>query len=167
MKRNYFKLGSLFFLCALTYYSCSSTRSGNAGSEHFSKEERLRKDVVSYAKNQLGAKYKYGGTTPRGFDCSGFTSYVMNNFNIKLSHNSGNQAKEGKKIDVKSVQAGDLIFYKRSKVGKVFHVSLVINNNRKGIQVIHSTSRGVVIDNISESSYWRPKISSARNVISK
>ena len=167
MKKMTFHPSFLILLCAFTFYSCSSSRSATASSSHLSKEQRLRQDVVRYAKEQLGTKYRYGGDTPKGFDCSGFTSYVMNHFNITLSRSSRYQAQEGKKIDVRNVQAGDLVFYKRSKAGKVFHVSMVIENNRKGIQVIHSTSRGVVIDNISESSYWSPKLSSARDVISK
>jgi hypothetical protein len=44
-------------------------------------------------------------------------------------------------------------------------VALVVANDRQGMQVIHSTSRGVVIDNVSESDYWRPKVSSARRVL--
>ncbi len=130
-----------------------------------SKEDRLRLNITEYAKEQLGASYRYAGRDPRGFDCSGFTYYVLDNFDIKVSTSSRTQANEGKKIDVNEVNPGDLIFFKRSKAGKVFHVAMVVSNTREGIQVIHSTSRGVVIDNISQSKYWKPKISSARNVV--
>lgn len=131
-----------------------------------SKEMRLRQDIVEYAKKQLGSRYKYAGRSPRqGFDCSGLTCYVMNNFDIKLSPSSRAQESQGRKIDVSEVQSGDLIFFRRSRSGPVFHVALVVSNSREGIKVIHSTSRGVVIDNISQSKYWKPKISTARNVI--
>lgn len=131
------------------------------------RELQLREDVVSYAKKQLGKRYKYAGRTPRsGFDCSGFTFYVMSNFDIDLSPSSRAQENEGRPIDVAKAKAGDLIFFRRSKKGAVFHVALVVSNSREGLTVIHSTSRGVVVDNISRSSYWQPKISTARDVIS-
>ncbi len=126
--------------------------------------ERL--EVVDYAKQLLGTEYRYGGKNPRtGFDCSGFTQYVMGHFGVDLSASSRYQAKEGEKVDVKNVKPGDLIFFKRTPASQVFHVSMVVENSKEGIKAIHSTSRGVVIDNISKSDYWRPKISSARSVL--
>ena len=130
-----------------------------------SKEDRLRKDIVDYSKKQLGTKYVYAGRDTRGFDCSGFTYYVMRNFDVKLSTNSRAQAKEGAKVDLKKAKEGDLIFFKRSKAGKVFHVAMVVSNKKDGLTVIHSTSRGVVVDNISKSKYWKPKIWTARSVL--
>jgi hypothetical protein len=133
--------------------------------KNLSREDRLRLDITEYAKEQLGASYQYAGRDPRGFDCSGFTHYVLNKFDITVSTSSRTQANEGKKIPVEDVSPGDLIFFKRSRAGKVFHVAMVVSNTREGIKVIHSTSRGVVIDNISQSKYWKPKISSARDVV--
>ncbi len=129
-------------------------------------EKELRESVVAYAKRQLGVKYKYAGNTPQtGFDCSGFTCYVMKEFDVALPRTSRTQADEGKKVDLREGQPGDLIFFKRSKTSSVFHVAIVYANDRKGLQVIHSTSRGVVIDNISESDYWQPKIFTIRKVL--
>lgn len=122
---------------------------------------------MAFAKKYEGVRYKYAGKQPRtGFDCSGFTSYVMDRFDIRLSPSSRLQEDQGRRIRPAEVQPGDLIFYRRSAGGRVFHVSLVVENDREGIKVIHATSRGVVIDNISTSSYWEPKISTARDVIS-
>ncbi len=153
--------------CALFRPVEEKPRDGNSR-PGYNKEDLFRQDIVSYAKQFAGIEYKYAGTSPKtGFDCSGFTSYVMNNFNIELPHRSADQENQGKKIKVAEAQPGDLIFYRRGSLGKVFHVSLVVSNNREGITVIHSVSRGVVVENISTSSYWKPKISSARNVISR
>lgn len=166
----------MVFAIAITYTQCASfkTTSTNRTNSNrteiprrVEKESAVRQDVVRYAKKQLGAKYKYAGKNPSGFDCSGFTMYVMKNFNISLSASSSLQENNGQKIAVKEVQAGDLIFFRRTKQGRVFHVAMVINNDKEGIKVIHSTSRGVVIDNISQSNYWKPKISTARRVITK
>lgn len=129
-------------------------------------EAALRLQAVDYAKKYLGTKYRYGGNRPsEGFDCSGFTRYVMDKVDVGLSRTSRSQEKEGKKIKLKNAQPGDLIFFRRTPASKIFHVSLVVDNTEEGILVIHSTSRGVVMDNVTESSYWSPKISSARDVI--
>lgn len=141
--------------------------SSRAGTSRDSpREDRMRAEMIDFATDLLGAKYKYAGKDPRGgFDCSGFVYYVMRNFGITVSGSSRSQAKEGRSIPVNQARAGDLIFYKRSRTGPVFHVSLVVSNDRDGLVVIHSTSRGVVIDNVTKSSWWRPKVSSARRVI--
>lgn len=131
------------------------------------KETRFRKDVTIFAKDYVGTKYKYAGRSPRtGFDCSGFTMYVLDHFGMKLSSSSSAQEAQGKKIEVKNTKPGDLIFFRRSKKGRVFHVAMVVSNDKDGLKVVHSTSRGVVVDNLYASKYWKPKISTARDVIS-
>ena len=132
----------------------------------FSDEEKLRKDIVDYAHDYIGTEYVYGGKTPDGFDCSGFTCHVMKKYDVKLPPVSASQAKEGKKVKMKNAQPGDLVFFRKTPAGKIFHVALVVDNDDKeGLKVIHSTSRGVVVDNISKSDYWRPKISIVRDVL--
>ena len=157
----------LFISYCSVFPETRSSSSSSSSSSSLSKEDRLRQDIVSYAKEYLGSSYVYAGKDPRGFDCSGFTFYVMRKFDIDLSSSSKAQATQGRSIRVKDAKAGDLIYYRRSKVGRVFHVSLVVSNDRDGLKVIHSTSRGVVIDNISKSSFWEPKVSGARDVVSK
>lgn len=175
IKTNDFKTLFVVFVISITYTQCATLKTApNRTSSHrtevprkVNRESTLRKDIVRYAKKQLGAKYKYAGKNPSGFDCSGFTMYVMKKFDIALSGGSSAQEGNGQKIAIKDTKAGDLIFFRRTKKGRVFHVAMVISHDREGIQVIHSTSRGVVIDNISQSSYWNPKISTARRVITK
>lgn len=129
-------------------------------------EDARRLQAIDFAKNYLGTKYRFGGNTPQeGFDCSGFTRYVMDKVDVKLPRTSRSQEDAGQKVRLKKVQPGDLVFFRRTPVSKVFHVSIVLDNTDEGIEVIHSTSRGVVIDNITKSSYWSPKLSSARSVI--
>ncbi len=157
-------LGVCFSQCAVLTgdYGDTTPRTSSSAS---SKEDRLRQDVVAYAKKYLGARYKYAGRDPRGFDCSGFTYYVMKEFDVTLPTSSKTQADIGKKIPIKEAKSGDLIFFRRSPASRVFHVSMIVSNDSDGITVIHSTSRGVVIDNITKSSYWKPKISLARRVL--
>ena len=131
------------------------------------KDISIRDDVLKFAQKHVGTKYLYGGKDPKGFDCSGFTYYVLRKFDIPVDRTSRSQELNGKSIRLKEVRAGDLVFFRRSPVGRVFHVALVKSNTREGLEVIHSTSRGVVVENISRSSYWKPKLSSARTVIAK
>lgn len=157
----------------LKFYSSTPTTSSPKSDETKSKRtkpsygideaERLRTEMIAYAKQHLGTNYKYGGTTVKGFDCSGFTSHVMSEFNIPLHRTSRDQASQGKKIAVKNAKPGDLIFF--SQGGRIFHVSIVASNKNGQLQVIHSTSsRGVVIDNITNSKYWSSKIHSVRDI---
>ncbi|NRB48594.1 MAG: C40 family peptidase [Saprospiraceae bacterium] len=142
----------------------STSRTRTEARPALTREEMLREDVVQYAKQFVGTKYVYAGKDPRGFDCSGFTRYVWKEFDVSLSGSSRMQEDQGTPISVSKAKAGDLIFFRREKHGRVFHVALVVSNSREGLRVIHSTNRGVVIDNISNNSYWKPKISTARDV---
>lgn len=129
------------------------------------KNSSKRSKVVSYAKKLKGKRYKYAGRSKSGFDCSGFTYYVMGKHGVKLNKSSRSQAKQGKKISIKKAKPGDLVFF--SHDGKsIGHVGLVTKNNSKGLWVIHSTSsRGVVIDNIKTSKYWRARLVMARSIL--
>ena len=166
MFKHNFHFAFFFYLVVFSLPQCQILDEGKQAKNEPNKEQLFRAEVISFAKEQLGTKYRYAGRDQRGFDCSGFTYFVMKNFDIGLTNSSKTQVDEGKKVEVEQVKAGDLIFFKRSKLGPVFHVALVVDNNSEGLQVIHSTSRGVVIDNISNSKYWQPKIFTARNVIS-
>ncbi len=129
-------------------------------------EMELRQSIVGYAKNYLGRKYRYGGRTPEtNFDCSGFTHHVMGVFGIHLSPSSVQQSLQGDPVKLKEVQTGDLIFFRRSARSRISHVAMVVSNDEDKIFIIHSTLRGIVIDDLMKSSYWRPKIHSARRVI--
>lgn len=128
---------------------------------------QLRNRVVTYAQKYVGSSYKYAGTSPSGFDCSGFTSYVLKEFKIKASPASSMQAKEGKSVPVDRVKPGDLIFFGESS-NHISHVAMVVKRSKAGIVCVHSTtSRGVIVENVSTSNYWKPKILFARDVILK
>jgi hypothetical protein len=130
------------------------------------REAELRKWVPGYGDSFGGIEYKYAGKTSKGFDCSGFTKYIFNNYGIELSGHSGTQASQGKKIALKDAKPGDLIFF--GKRGKITHVGIIHSNTSEGIVAVHSTlSKGIMTQNVTKSSYWRPKIMFARDVISK
>jgi cell wall-associated NlpC family hydrolase len=125
-----------------------------------------RQTLIKQGEKLIGTKYRYGGTTTKGFDCSGFTSYVYNKIDVNLTRSSQSQSKEGSAIKLKEVAAGDLVFFKTTSKNRISHVAMVVSNDAKGITVIHSTtSKGVRKDNISKSSYWKPRILFARRIL--
>ena len=120
-------------------------------------------EIVAYAKQFLGGKYKSGGSSPStGFDCSGFTSYVYSHFGYSISRTSGGQAQNGKNVLKSQLKPGDIIaFYNQGKT-KIGHVGIYIGNN----QFIHSENSrtGVVITSLN-SSYYGDRFVCARRII--
>ncbi|MDC1284059.1 C40 family peptidase [Saprospiraceae bacterium] len=125
----------------------------------------LRLNVVASAEKFLGLRYKWGGKTPKsGFDCSGFTSFVMQENGVNVQGASYHQSKLGKKVSKSKVAPGDLIFF--GKGSKVSHVAIVKANTGNSLEVIHSTSgSGVRVDDINNSNYWNKRYLYARQVI--
>lgn len=159
---------AFFSSLGLLFTQCKTSKSAvKSPAPSVGREVRLRKDIVQYADQFKGAPYLYAGKNPRtGFDCSGFTSYVMDNFDIELSPASREQAKQGKLKPLHEAEPGDLVFFRRSASEPVFHVALIVEADRNSIKVIHSTtSRGVIVEDIMSSSYWKPKIYQVRDVI--
>lgn len=111
--------------------------------------------VVETALTFTGVRYKYGGTTRKGMDCSGllYTSFLEND--IALPRTSHMLSEEGKKIKVNKVQKGDLLFFKtRRGKSKINHVGLVVDVQEEEVKFIHSTtSRGVIVSSLREG-YW-------------
>ncbi len=96
--------------------------------------------VVAYAKEYLGYKYTYGGSTPKsGFDCSGFTSYVYKNFGYSLSRSSSGQANNGTKVSKDDLQIGDILIFKNQSLTKIGHVGIYVGDNK----MIHASEPGV------------------------
>jgi probable lipoprotein NlpC len=115
---------------------------------------RQRMAVVEEASGLIGVKYRYGGNTPsRGFDCSGFTSYVWSRFDVSLPRSSSDQARLGRRKSIRNAEEGDLIFFGTGT--RVTHVGIVVDHRKSRLEVIHSTSsHGVRIDEVYSSHYW-------------
>ncbi|MBH5320525.1 C40 family peptidase [Paenibacillus sp. GSMTC-2017] len=117
----------------------------------------------SYIDDVIGTNYVYGGTTTKGFDCSGFTSYVFNKMGIELSRRSVDQATQGTKVAKADLQPGDLVFFDTSgKVnGGISHVGIYVGEGK----FAHTSTRiGVTIDEI-DSSYYKSRFITARRVM--
>jgi len=122
--------------------------------------------IITHAKRFEGTRYKFGGTTKKGMDCSGliYTSFAEQG--IDLPRISRDMAKQGKRISLLKVQEGDLVFFQTNKSKNVInHVGLVVYNKSGVLKFIHATtSRGVIISDISEK-YWNSAFVQARRVI--
>ncbi len=117
--------------------------------------------IIDYAKKYMGVKYVWGGTTPKGFDCSGFVKYVYNNFDVSLNRNSAAQAKNGAYIKKGALLPGDLVFFDTNGgKNRINHVGIYIGNGK----MIHSSSlyKGVVISTISSGFYSRTYMTARR-----
>ncbi len=147
--------------------ACNTSRSTSKSVETNSSSMMYRRKITDYAQKYVGTSYKYAGTAPStGFDCSGFTSYVLKEFKIKASSASSVQAKEGRKKPLDKLLPGDLVFF--GDETRIQHVAMVVKNSKDGIVCVHSTtSRGVIVENVTTSTYWKPKILFGRDLISK
>lgn len=129
------------------------TTSSSEGTDTASQGNATGSEIVAYAKQYLGYKYVYGGSTPKGFDCSGFTSYVYGHFGYSLTRTSASQASNGKAISKSDLQVGDLICFARSSGSKtVGHVGIYIG----GGQFIHAANsrKGVIISNVDGAGFY-------------
>ena len=123
-----------------------STTTNNTNTTESTTSSKSGSSVVSYAKQFLGCKYVYGGTSPSGFDCSGFTQYVYKHFGVNLNRTAAAQYSNGKSVT--SLQAGDLVMFGKSGIN---HVGIYIGGNT----FIHAAnkSQGVRKDSMSTGYY--------------
>ncbi|RFC54890.1 C40 family peptidase [Brumimicrobium aurantiacum] len=118
----------------------------------------VRKKTLALSNDLLGVPYKWAGNTPKGFDCSGFTCYLANKeMGITLNRRAEDQYKAATKVKRKNVKPGDFVFFDNGS--GISHVGVVYSTNNNSIQMIHaSTSVGISIVDIYQSSYWKKRI---------
>lgn len=102
--------------------------------------------LVSYALGLIGSPYVYGGTSPNGFDCSGFTSHVFKEFGVPVTRSSGTQSQDGISVEREDAQPGDLVIFTgtNEEVREPGHVGIVISEPGDTISFVHSSSNGGV-----------------------
>ncbi len=113
--------------------------------------------IESKASKYIGIRYKYGGTTTKGFDCSGYVWRVYNDMGFDFARSSSRvYFKKGKKVSRKHAKKGDLVFFKER--GKISHVGIYLEDDR----FIHSSSSRGIIESSLTNSYWKSKIAGFR-----
>ena len=170
---------TLIFLCFLCFSACKSTKSSQSASKKKPRTATVSKrntsntsevakinNVINYAKTFDGVKYKYGGTTKKGMDCSGLVMTAFKSENVLLPRTTGSLATTGDWVDIKEVQKGDLLFFATQKNSRnVNHVGLVTHTRSGYVEFIHSTtSRGVITSELSER-YWYFAFVQARRIL--
>jgi len=145
----------LIFLVLILVFSLSGCGA------FFGRDNTTGPAAAKTAQKYIGIPYKYGGQTPKGFDCSGLTAYVYKRHGVKLPRNSAKQAKVGRPVKKKNLQPGDLVFFSTSRRGRVSHVGIYIGSNK----FIHAPGTGKKVTTSSlTSTYYKGVYHSARRV---
>ena len=113
--------------------------------------------VIELSKKYIGVPYKWGGTTPDGFDCSGFLFYIFKNSGVDFPRTIQDMQKISDKIDIKNAEKGDLLFFKGTNINSndVGHVALVVEKTSESLIIIHATSsKGVTMNDYNQYQYW-------------
>ncbi len=116
--------------------------------------------IATYARSYVGYPYVYGGSSPSGFDCSGFVQYVYKQFGITINRTATAQLANGKKVSRSELKQGDLVFFGYGNTAT--HVGIYIGEN----QFVHAqnSSTGVVITDLSVS-YYDSRYLTARRIV--
>ena len=124
-----------------------------------------QKLLLDTAFSYLGTPYKHAGVTRKGMDCSGFVSTTFKAIDVPLSRSSQEMATQGKRIKLKNVRVGDLLFFKTLRHNRISHVGMVVDVQDGEVKFIHASSkRGVVISSLSEN-YYKKAFRMAKRVM--
>ena len=123
--------------------------------------QALRGGVVLDALGQIGRPYRYGGTSPDGFDCSGLVQYVFAQQGLKLPRTAREQHKAGQTIALDDAEPGDLLFYRFGRMG-IDHVAIYLGEG----QAVHApaSGRAVIVAPVAQR-WWMDRYVDAVRVI--
>ncbi|MER2138815.1 MAG: NlpC/P60 family protein [Succiniclasticum sp.] len=116
--------------------------------------------ILKTAAQYKGVPYVFGGTTPAGFDCSGYVQYVFAKNGIRLTRTADTQALEGKFVSKKNLKPGDLVFFTTYEPG-ASHVGIYAGNQKFWNA---TSSRGIMLSDLNDS-YWGPRYYTARRIL--
>lgn len=114
-------------------------------------ESTVGETIVETASQFVGTPYVYGGSSPDGFDCSGFVGYVYSLHGISLPRTSGQQSLSGVQVSLSSLMPGDILYWGGTG-GSAYHVGIYVGNNT----YIHASTYGVPLGYAEISSYYMP-----------
>jgi cell wall-associated NlpC family hydrolase len=120
--------------------------------------------ILRTAKQYLGVPYVWGGSTPKGFDCSGFVQYVLREHGYNIPRTSKQQSAYGQSVSLNKVKAGDLVFFGDSK-NNISHVGMISSTRGNSMKMIHaSSSKGISTIDINMSNYFKSRLQNARRI---
>lgn len=122
--------------------------------------------LISNATGNIGTRYRSGGTTKAGFDCSGLMYSTFSNFDIKLPRSSIEQSRIGMRVNSEAAQKGDLIFFKTNGRHQINHVGMVVEVMEGGeIKFVHSSTHGGVMISSTREPYYERTFSQVNRVL--
>ena len=116
-----------------------SSSSANSGSSNTGSV--TGNQIVSKAKQYLGVPYKWGGTSPSGFDCSGFVYYVYRSMGINISRTMTTMYSQGTPVSKSELEPGDIVFFRNTYKSGLSHVGIYVGDGK----FIHAPSSGKVV----------------------
>ena len=160
-----------FLFLILILSSCANKKtynyssSSNTKKTYSARESTEGEKIVKTAEKYVGTKYKYGGITKKGLDCSDLIYITFQEHGMTLPRVSREQAKEGKAVYIGELTSGDLIFFGAKKGSKkITHAGIVSKSDGNQVYFLHSSSsKGVIESDLS--GYWRDKYIKARRVL--
>ncbi len=117
--------------------------------------------MAQFALQLVGCPYVYGGSSPSGFDCSGFVTYVVNHFGFSVSRTASGQMDNGVAVSRSQLQPGDLVFFNSGNSSKrATHVGIYTGNG----QFVHASTSttGVIVSDLNSSYYSRTYVGACR-----
>lgn len=169
----------LFFICLLSYAGKAQDQISLPAQYQRMMEKILNKipgvnhspalQLLTFAKSMIGTPYRYASSNPaRGFDCSGFVSYVFSNFGFKVPRSSTEFAHTGVPVKLENAKVGDVLIFTGTnpRVRRIGHVGIIYSIQNGEIKFIHSTSgkaNGVTITNFD--AYYRSRYIKAVSII--
>lgn len=163
------RICALILIALVCFTSCGSskktTHRESNPSTHNS-DDSPANTIVNTALKFDGVKYKYGGTSKKGMDCSGLVVTAFKSEDIVLPRTTSQLKSSGHWVDLKEVKKGDLLFFATKKNSrKVNHVGIVTSTKKNEVKFIHaSTSKGVITSLLSER-YWYFAFVQARRIL--
>ncbi|ULC60377.1 C40 family peptidase [Flaviramulus sp. BrNp1-15] len=173
---------AFFLILILSFSSCKSSK--RAKNKKASSTEIVKKrnnkeivkntesskskteHIIDYAKQFEGVRYKWGGTTKKGMDCSGLVYESFRAYDVILPRISRDMAKRGDKISLKNVNKGDLLFFKTgNRRNSINHVGLIVSIRNNNIEFIHATTSNGVITSWLNETYWLNAFTEARRIL--
>lgn len=135
--------------------SIDASASANADVDN---EMNYREKAATLGKKFIGVPYKYGGTSPIGFDCSGFVGYAYKISGKSLPRTAAQMYQRGVAIPKSKLQVGDTVFFSTVSRG-ASHVGIYVGDNK----FVHAASNGVRVDSMNNS-YWKSRYIGAKRI---
>ena len=157
----------ILFFVSITIQGKGSQKIIKHKKEVTRKETSLIDRLLYKAKTYIGTPYRRSGKSPRGFDCSGFTSWIFKHHDVKLHCSSSGQYQQGRKVKKQNINPGDLVFFSGSRGGRhIGHVGIVYKVHSAGqFSFIHSSTHGGVKISSIDDRYYASRFKGARRVL--